>query len=287
MLRIALVIACVVSLPAQSIAQTEKVTISIAPAANQTVHYVVTEEFSIQGASEGGTKETQPPNPTPALAGKGTTAYTLVTAAQTESGRVTSQLTYDDSTAELTFGDAPPQKETAKGIVGSTFTVVFGADGDVIDVTAPEAHSSTIDSVKRTIAEMYKYFPTLSMSVGETVTLPPARAVPATLLPMGPVTIDGRMTMTLVSVAPDGPDRVAHCEQSFELTVVEHPEKTAWRENKMIIRGSRTAQINLNRRMVQSSRMETTYDSVSTPSAADMPTFKSHGVMKATVTGRH
>jgi hypothetical protein len=80
---------------------------------------------------------------------------------------------------------------------------------------------------------------------------------------------------------------VAHCEQSFELTVAEHPEKTAWRENKMIIRGSRTAQINLNRRMVQSSRMETTYDSVSTPSAADLPPFNPHGVVTAAVTGRH
>ena len=55
----------------------------------------------------------------------------------------------------------------------------------------------------------------------------------------------------------------------------------------MIIRGSRTAQINLNRRMVQSSRMETTYDSVSTPSAADLPPFNPHGVVTAAVTGRH
>jgi hypothetical protein len=33
--------------------------------------------------------------------------------------------------------------------------------------------------------------------------------------------------------------------------------------------------------------METTYDRVSAPWAADMPTFISHGVMTATVTGRH
>jgi hypothetical protein len=203
MLRIALVVACVVCLPARSIAQTEKVTISIAPAANQTVHYVVTEEFSIQGASEGGTKENQPPSPTPALAGKVTTAYTLVTAAQTESGHITSQLTYDDSTAELTFGDAPPQKETAKGIVGSTFTIVFGADGDVIDVTAPTRIRPP--STPSSGPSPRCVFPHAEHVRGRDGDAAASRAVPATLLPKGPVTIDGRMTMTLVSVTPDGP----------------------------------------------------------------------------------
>jgi hypothetical protein len=284
--RVALVVACVVCASGPALAQTEKITISVAPRPNQSIHYVVTEEFSIAGGAEGGTKENRPQRSRTTLTGKGTTAYTLVTPAQAGTDRITSQLTYDESTAEISFDDAPPQKETAKGIVGSTFTIVFGADGDVIEVTGPDAEKSTIDSVKRTIAEMYKYFPTVSMSVGETMTLPPSRAVPATLLPIGPVDIEGRMTMTLVSVEVDGTDRIAHCEQTYELTVVEHPAQTVWRENRMNVRGSRKAQIDLKRGIVKASQMETTYDNVNTPRTDEMPTFKSHGVMKATVTGK-
>jgi hypothetical protein len=129
------------------------------------------------------------------------------------------------------------------GIGGKTFTIVFGADGDVIDLTAPGMREETLAEIKKWIAEVHQYVPTVSLSVGETVVQPVALAVPVTLLPLGPFNIDGHVTMKLVSLEADGADRIAHCEQSYEVTVVQRPDATVppvrYSTLEMTIRGSR------------------------------------------------
>ena len=94
-----------------------------------------------------------------------------------------------------------------------------------------------------------------------------------------------------MSVETVGADRIAHCEQSIDATIVQAPDPSAppmrFATTSATMRDSRHVQINLDRGIVQSSQMELTFDSTETPADAAYPTSKRHGVIKATVTGTY
>jgi hypothetical protein len=256
-------------------------TISVAPKPNQTIRYTVKQEWTIEGKSGDGTPENQPPRSGGTLTSKMRSTFKILTNVQEQDGRIAGTLTQESQAVEMSFDGAFPAKEGSAD-VNRTFTIVYGADGDVIGLTEPGIHESTIDTTKRMIAETYKYFPTVTLSVGETVMQPLARAMPALLLPAGSPNVDpvGWMRMKLVSVEVDGNDRIAHCEQSYAL-------KATWSATEITVSGTRKVQINLDRGIVKASQMETTYDSISIPVNSSMPTFKQHGVLRATVTGNN
>ena len=84
--------ACAACLSALPVSQTENIQISVTPKPGQLIHYTVTDEFSIDGTSEGGSAENQPPKPNVTLAGKSVHVYTMLAGGPNEQGHITSQV---------------------------------------------------------------------------------------------------------------------------------------------------------------------------------------------------
>jgi hypothetical protein len=231
------------------------------------------------------------------IEGKTAMAYTLVTGAPNAQGQMTSQLTYDQVSGELSVnGTQFPAGDALSRMAGQTMTVVYGADGTIVDVLSPAEQKETAAAVKTLLTEMSKYFPTVSLAVGESVTQPLSVALPLPVPGMGPLTIDGQVTTKLVSLEGDSADRLANCEQTYEAAfkppagapAAAGAAATPPPTFDLMMRGRATLQINVDRGFVKTSQMETIFDG-SFPSplgGADAPKLKLHGVMKTTVAGK-
>jgi hypothetical protein len=276
-------------------AQAEKITISIQPKPGQKIHYTVADEFIHEFIAEGGTAENRPPRPSVKMAGKLIQPYSLVTRDLDQQGRVTGQIAFDQGMAELSFDESAPKKENTPSadLTGMPFTVILGTDGDVIEATAPATEREGLvrfaNMIPRMIAEAHAYLPTASLAVGATVSQPLITAVPMQFRPRGPFDIAGSVTLKLIAIETDGTERIAHCEQSYNVTVKYVPDAGALRNHSSVrmVRGTRRVRVNVDRGVLAASEMELTYDNIDTPSRADLPTHKSHGVMKATVTAKY
>ena len=71
--------------------------------------------------------------------------YRLAPSSRNQQGHVTSQLTLEQKTTEISFNGSPPQKENSLSLgIRTTYIVVFDADGNVIALTAPEMTDSNL-----------------------------------------------------------------------------------------------------------------------------------------------
>lgn len=292
--------ACAACLTTITIAQTGKTTIGITPKPGQTIHYTGTQNITVEITPDAPPGATQPAMVPPMkVEGKTVLAYTLVTSATDAQGQMTSQMTYEQATGELAINGTPfPAGDAMSRMAGQTLTVVFGADGTVVDVTGPPGTSKeTADVVKSLLTEMSKYFPTMSLSVGESGTRPFSVSLPLPVPGLGPITLDGQVTTKLVSLEADGADRLANCEQSYD-AAFKPPQDTAAAAGTaatpapafdMTMRGRATLQVNVDRGLVKASQMDTTFDGAfaSPLGGADAPKLKVHGVMKTTVMGKY
>jgi hypothetical protein len=284
--------ACLASMPP---AQGEKITLGITPKPGQTIHYTATQEISVQITPDAAPGTTEPAAPPMKMAGKTLLGYTLVAGAASPQGQVTSQMTFEKATSELSINGTPfPAGDAMGQMVGQTLTVVFGMDGNVVDVTAPGTSKESAELVKRLFTEMYRYFPTMSLSVGEATTRPLSVALPLPIPGIGPVTIDGHLTTKLVSLEAEGAERLASCEQSYDASFTRPSDAAGAAATPapafdMTMRGNATAQINVDRGVVKASQLESTFDGAfaSPLGGADAPKLKLHGVMTATVAGKY
>lgn len=277
-------------------AQAEKATISVTPKPLQPVHYVTTQEISVDIASEGVAAATAPaPAPPMKLVGKTVIGYTLETIAKDETAQVTAKLTSDHASGEMSLNGMSFPTDAMSQVAGKTYTMVFGADGSVIDVTAPGEPEPTVAVIKAMLGQISTFAPTASLAIGESITRPLTLALPFPIPGVEPVSIDGQVTMTLVSLEGAGADRVANCKQSYDATTREAPgaavPAAAAGANRMSLtmRGIGTMQINLTSGVITASQMHTTMEGAFAPgggTGAAAPVVKLRGVMDLTVAGK-
>ena len=155
--------------------QAEKVTISAAPKPGQIVHYTATQEIAAEVVPD------VPPDapagqastlPTMKVTSKTTLAFTETTASPDAEGRTTALLTYEQAGGAMNVNGIPMAMGTVSELVGKTFTVIFGADGRVADVTAPPEMAA----IRRTSSPLCAMRPSIASSAsaqsngGETAT---------------------------------------------------------------------------------------------------------------------
>lgn len=285
---------CAAGLSVLLVAQPAKVSIAITPKPGQTVHYVTTQDLDIDVTPEA-VAGTTPAFALPPMkvASKTTLAFTMVTNAASPEGRITSQVTYEQAKGEISLNGTPFSTGAALGdLVDKTFTIGFDAEGNVIETTAPDASEATLASMKALFAQMYKFYPAVSLSVGEAVNLPLSLKLPLPIPGGMPVSVDGLMTVKIASLDQEGADRIATGEQSYDGALA-HPAASGAAAPgaagvDMTMRGGGKLQINVDQHLVKSSHVEMTIDgAVPSPAGgAGAPKLKIHGIMKLGVTGR-
>src|SRR2546425_3044181 len=141
-------------------AQTEKITISAAPKPGQTVHYTATQELALEVTPDvppDAPAGSASPLPTMKVAGTTRLAFTETSGSPDAQGRTTAVLAYEQAGGEMSINGIPMAAAgTLPDLVGKTFTLVFGADGKVIDVTAPPEMAAAIGPAKQFVIDMYK-----------------------------------------------------------------------------------------------------------------------------------
>jgi hypothetical protein len=281
-------------LSALLLAQTEKVTISMAPRPGQTVHYVTTQDIAMEAAMD--SPPGQPPTIPPVkLIGRMTFAFTETGGSPDAEGRLTVLLTCEQANGEMSLNGIPlPTAADLPQLVGKPLTLVFGADGKLADVTAPPELASMLEPAKQFIMTIHKTIPTVPLGVGDSSTSPFSLPLPIPVPGGDPVVMDGHVKTTLLSLDAEGADRVAKYDQSFEAAMVQAPSvpgqsppRTMSVEMKM--QGTGKLQFNVDRAVIRSNETETVVDGAIgfAGSGSDAPPkAKIHGVIKMTVTGK-
>jgi hypothetical protein len=279
--------------------QVEKFTISAAPKPGQTVHYTATQDLSVEvspdATADPPVAQTSPV-PTMKVAGKTTLAFTETSGAPDPQGRATALLTYEQASADMSINGIPiPMAGTLPQLAGKTFTLIFGADGKVADVTAPPEMAAMLGPAKQFVIDMYKLVPVATLAVGETVTTPFSVPLPLPVPGSGPIVMDGQTKTTLVSVDADGAEHIAKCDQIVEAAMVPPPADPKPGTDPgmsvtMKMRGTGKLQFNVDRSVMKSNESETTLDgllSIGGAASASPTNAKIHGVIKTTVTGKY
>jgi hypothetical protein len=276
-------------------AQTEKVSISLAPKPGQTVHYTAVQEIVVEIMPD------VPPGqsatiPTMKVVGKTNLAFTETSGAPDPQGRTTALLTYEQAAGELSINGVPmPMAGSLADLAGKTFILVFGADGKVADVTAPPEMAAMLGPAKQFIIDIYKLVPTSTLAIGETSGAPFTIPLPIPLPGSGPIVMEGQTKTTLVSVEAEGADRIATCDQTFEAAMGRPPSDptpgtTSAMSIDMKMQGTGKLQFNVDRGVMKSHASETTVNgAISFGGSGDtaLPTTKIHGTIKATVMGKY
>ena len=280
-------------------AQTEKFTISAAPKPGQTVHYTATQELVLEMTPD------VPPDapagqastlPTMKMAGKTTLAFTETSGAPDAQGRMTALLTYEQASGEMSVNGIPmPMTGKSADLAGKTFTLVFGADGRVVDVTSPPEIEAVLGPAKQFVIDMYKIVPIATLAIGESATAPFSIPLPIPVPGTGPIVMDGQTKTTLVSVDAEGPEHIAKCDQIIEVAMAQPkgdpaPGTDRGMSMDLKMRGVGTLQFNVDRSVMKSTEYETTLDgllSFGGAASATPTSAKIHGVIKTTMTGKY
>jgi len=211
MIRAATLVVCalVVAFPA---AQSERVMIRRAIAPNQTIHVRIASEWDYENPSPGPRK----------LHTGATAAYTLVTGAHREGERYEGRITFDEASVEITIdGQRPSQEHPLAIIVGKPMTATYDAQGRFQDLDVPfELSASTVNA--RTLfmngaftadALLQRWPPAFALGIGDSIEIPSEVALP--IAGMDPAVPGGRR-LKLLGVEPNGQDRIAKLQQTFE-----------------------------------------------------------------------
>jgi hypothetical protein len=189
------------------LAQGERITLRAAPLPNQTIRLAMSQEMAFDVVTEG-SGGMGPMR----IEGSMSFLATQRVGAPDAAGRVTSQLTMDSVTMNMTLnGAAAPGG--AELLRGKTFTIVYDAAGKVVEVIAPPELGMAAASAKEMLSAVSGAIPGATLAIGDTVSALVRIPLP---LPMGsgPGEIESRTTSRLVAVTREGGDRIATLQQT-------------------------------------------------------------------------
>ncbi|MEO8256121.1 MAG: hypothetical protein ABI868_02135 [Acidobacteriota bacterium] len=191
----------------------EKVSIGQLPAPGQTIRVKTTQDVNMEmtmvGLPPGGGT---PPGPMKSLGTMVFEGTQRVTGPDAD-GRLSVDLNYDRISAGLTMNGRPvPSLNALDTLKGKTFTIVVDAQGKVVDFKFPDNVTAIAPTLKEMMTAMMDGGPTISIAVGETITVPLNFTLTATMPGAPPMSMVGERTFTLLSIARVDGERIASLE---------------------------------------------------------------------------
>lgn len=196
-------------------AQSEKVSVRMAPRPDQTVQMTMTQDMDFDVAIVGG-GAAQAGDTSMKMLMRLTTALTQKTGPLKADGSVDAELTYDQIAAEMSMnGQQMPASEVA-GLVGKAVVVTYNANGDVVGVKGlPEASGLTDESFRQMLSSFSGSLPATALGVGETTSGPLNLALPVPLPFPGGLMMTGETILKLVSLDRDAQGRTARFDSTI------------------------------------------------------------------------
>lgn len=191
-------------------AQSERVTVHMAPAPNQTLHLRTTQDM-VMTTETGG--DGSAPSPAMAVNLHSVIDTTSAVGPTDNDGHYAARMTIDRIVATSTMnGRELPLPMVTTQAATPEITFSYDDQGKVIDVALEDSSGGApAEMLKQIMTRAFATVAPMTLSVGESVTVPTALnlALPAggPTVPMG---IEGETRYTLTSVTFDGADRIAH-----------------------------------------------------------------------------
>lgn len=275
-------------------AQSEKIAIKMVPGPNQTVRMKMIQDMELNMSFEGESPSAEPsPEPIKMLA-KAVFALTQKVGPPDKEGNITSELTYDEVSSEMTMNGQPMQLGDAAGkFVGQKILAIFNKQGEMIDLKIPPNLGLSEESFKKALKSLYGDLPQTTIGVGEVATTPLDFTIPLPVPGAPPLKIDGQIKYTLASVEKDSTGRIAKFNQTVDGKMVSDMDVP--RPNGQIkmsldfkLSGGGDLVMDVDRGVLKSSDSKTTFGGrlkmTGESSVTKSPTINLQGTMKTTVT---
>lgn len=201
-------------------AQSERVSVRMAPRPDQTVRMTMVQELNMEIAFDAASAPPAVAGPM-TLSTRTTIAMSQKTGSARPDGTVEAEIAYDDIRVEGSMnGQALPATDLANVLRGLTMVVVYDKDGSVVDVTSPTAPGVTPEAIRQLINGFYGVLPAASLAVGETTSAPLDFDLPIGIPGAPPMKMDGEVRLKLVSIGDEAGRRSARFESTLDGKVV-------------------------------------------------------------------
>jgi hypothetical protein len=278
----------VLSVSSPLLAQSQRVSLGTPPQPGQVVRYRMTQEFAVDMAPDAGSDIPLPPAK---MIMKTVLASTFRASDAFDQGRLKVNITYDEFSAEMTINGQPSPGMPPTPFLDKTFEATYSEDGAIVDMNGPAETEKMIEPIKQMAQQISGHMARVQLAVGETATVPLSMPLPVPLPGAGATGITGDVTVTLVSLDPDGADRIASCETTLRAGMAQtFPTPADGAGGGVTIdlkmSGTGTSKINVDRHVVRSQDGTITIDgtvSMTLPHASAPSRMTVRGSIKTTM----
>ena len=268
-------------------AQTDRITIRLSPAPNQTVRQRMLMQVDINMANE--PAATSMPFTAPQhVEMKMTTEVTSAVGPTDARGHYDSRVTVDAATWTASMNGQPmPMPSSPEQAIGTSFIIHLDDQGKMIDADVNGAPQSAAGAVKQMLTGLMAATEPITLSIGETITQPRVMSLP---MPgagsTGGMAMTGETRYTLTSITFDGADRIAHLAVGITANVgaTVAPPAAASMTTETRTAGEGTIDVNVERGIVLHNELRMTTDtSMRSQGSPMLPSMQSHGTMTLSV----
>jgi hypothetical protein len=273
------------------IAQSDKVSLPIAPKPNQTSRHTVTQEMVIDITFDGEVPEPLAAMKTMKMEMKSVLGMVQKNGTVDKDGRLEAEITFDQGSSEMTMGGNRVPLEVMNKFIGKKSKVIFDNKGEVIDFSLPDDVNIPLESLKQMMQSIYGNFPKESMSIGETAILPLNMDFPIPVPGAAPIKFDGQVKTKLVALDITAEGRIAKFDQTTDAKIIntmnlDSPSGKFAMNIDLKLNGGGISQIILDKGLVKASEMKMTLDGrIGVTTGSQLPDMLMKGTIKITVVG--
>jgi hypothetical protein len=195
------------------IAQSEKVSVRMAPRPDQTVRQTSVTEMDFDISADGAAAA---PGFMPLkMAMRMTTTITLKTGTLKPDGTLDTELTYDQLRVEMSMNGQTMPADVGNPLAGRTIVMTYNRAGEVVGVQGLEAAGLTDNAFRQMMGSFFGELPVTALAVGETTTGPLNFMLPLPLPGAAPAKMVGQTQLKLVSIDNDARGRAATFESTM------------------------------------------------------------------------
>jgi hypothetical protein len=273
-------------------AQSDKVSLPIAPKPNQTSRHTMTQEAAIDVTFDG-----EVPAPLAAMKMmkmemKSVLGMVQKTGTVDKDGRLEAEITFDQASTEMTMGGNPvPAGEGMSKFIGKKAKVVFDSKGEPIDFSFPDDMGVSREILKQMLQSIYKAAPAEPLSIGETAIMPLNMNFPLPMPGAAPLKFDGQVKTKLVALDTTTEGRIAKFDQTTEAKILntmnlDSPSGKFAMNIDIKLNGGGTSQIIVDKGLVKASETNMTIDGkIGITTDFQLPNMLVKGTIKLMVVG--
>ena len=195
-----------------AIAQSEKISVRMAPRPNQTVRQSSAIEMDFDMSLDGAAAA--PAVRPMKMAMRMTMGMMLKTGALKPDGTLDAALTYDQFRVEMSINGQTMPADASSLLAGRTVVMTYNRNGEIVGVQGLEAAGLTNDAFRQMMGSFFGDLPVTALAVGETTTGPLNFMLPLPLGGSAPMKLVGQTQLKLVSIDKDERGRSATFEST-------------------------------------------------------------------------